>query len=91
MTPKKIPVRMCTGCGEGKPKKELIRIVKNASGDIFPDFTGKAQGRGAYICKNSICLKKAMKTRRLERTFGCEISSEVYGEIEKLLAEGTKS
>ena len=66
MKVKKIPLRMCTGCMEMKPKKELIRIVKTPDEDVCVDLTGKKSGRGAYICKNIECLEKAFKTKRLE-------------------------
>lgn len=78
MKPKKIPMRMCLGCGEMKPKKELIRIVKSAEGDISLDFTGKKNGRGAYICRSCECFEKARKVRRLEKTFSCRIDESIY-------------
>ena len=81
---KKIPSRTCIGCGTQKSKTELIRIVKTQSGEIKLDKTGKLPGRGAYICKDSECLKKAIKTKALNRAFKVEVSDEVY---EKLLAE----
>ena len=78
MQAKRIPMRMCTGCGEMKPKKELIRIVKSAEGDISLDFTGKKNGRGAYICRSCECFEKARKARRLEKTFSCRIDESIY-------------
>ena len=75
---KKVPERTCIGCNETKPKKELIRIVKNKEGQIFIDKTGKANGRGAYICNNIECLEKAIKTKKLERTFETKIESSIY-------------
>lgn len=81
MKTKKVPLRMCLGCSELKPKKELIRIVKNKDGVISIDFTGKKPGRGAYICESSECLKKAQKTKRFERAFECTISSEIYNQL----------
>lgn len=81
--PKKQPMRMCTGCGEMKPKRELIRVVRNAAGEVSLDFTGKKPGRGAYVCNNPECLKKAAKTKRLERAFGCAVPAEVYEALEK--------
>ncbi len=86
MAEKKIPLRMCIGCAEHKPKKELVRIVKSPEGEIFVDLTGRKNGRGAYICHNGECLKKARKTRKLERTFSCEISDEIYDRLEGELA-----
>ena len=78
MKPKKIPMRMCLGCGERKPKKELIRAVKSPEGDISLDFTGKKSGRGAYICRSSQCFDKARKGRRFEKSFSCRIDESVY-------------
>lgn len=78
---KKIPVRMCCGCGEKKSKKELIRIVKTTDNEIKLDFTGKLNGRGAYICSDTECLEKARKSRRIERTFEMQIGSEIYEEL----------
>ena len=74
---KKIPVRMCVGCGGHKNKTELIRVVRNKEGEISLDLVGKAPGRGAYLCNNPECLKKAIKAKRLEREFGCAIDPEV--------------
>lgn len=78
MKPKKIPMRMCLGCNEMKPKKELIRVVKSPEGDISLDFTGKKSGRGAYICHNTECLIKAKKARRFEKSFSCKIDDTIY-------------
>ena len=86
-TVKKIPMRMCLGCGEMKPKKELIRAVKSPEGEISMDLTGKKSGRGAYICRNSECFRKARKARRLEKAFSCQISEQVYDAMEKELSE----
>ena len=78
---KNIPNRTCIGCNEIKPKKELIRIVKNKEGNIFVDKTGKANGRGAYLCDNIECLEKAIKTKRLERTFEMMIDAKLYEDL----------
>ena len=78
---KNIPKRTCIGCNEVKDKKELIRIVKNKEGEIFIDKTGKANGRGAYLCDNIECLEKAIKTKRLERTFEVAIDSKIYEDL----------
>ncbi|HOC32774.1 MAG: YlxR family protein [Ruminococcus flavefaciens] len=78
MKPKKIPMRMCLGCNEMKPKMELIRVVKSPEGEISLDFKGKAPGRGAYICRSTDCLSKARKARRLEKSFSCKIEESVY-------------
>ncbi len=85
MKPKKIPMRMCLGCGESKPKRELIRIVKSPEGEISLDFTGKKSGRGAYICKDDECLKKSRKSRRFEKAFSCRIDDNVYEVMENEL------
>ena len=84
---KKIPLRKCTGCDEMKPKKELIRIVKSPEGEISLDRTGRSPGRGAYICPDAECLKKARKARRLEKAFSSPIPEEVYDSFEKELAD----
>jgi predicted RNA-binding protein YlxR (DUF448 family) len=83
MSVKKTPMRMCTGCREMKPKKELIRVVKTPEGEIKLDTVGKLNGRGAYICKCVECLKKAQKANALSRAFECQVSSEVYSELER--------
>ncbi len=82
MKVRKIPMRMCLGCGEMKPKKELVRIVRSPEGDISIDLTGKKSGRGAYICKNAGCLEKARKARKLEKSFSCQIEQSVYDTME---------
>ena len=79
---KRTPLRMCTGCGEMKPKRELIRVVKSPEGEIALDRTGRLPGRGAYVCPDLECLKKARKTRRLERVFSSAIPEEVYDALE---------
>lgn len=68
MKTKKIPLRMCLGCNEMKPKRDLIRIVKSSEGEVSLDFTGKKSGRGAYICRNADCFRKAKKARRFEKS-----------------------
>ncbi len=78
-------MRKCTGCQEMKPKKELIRVVKSPEGDFSLDFTGKKQGRGAYICPDEECLEKAHKSKGLERSFKEKVPSEVYDELKKEL------
>ncbi len=82
---KRVPLRMCTGCGEMKPKRELVRVVKSAEGEISLDLTGRKAGRGAYVCKNPDCLKKARKTKRIERAFSSAIPDEVYDRLEEEL------
>ena len=75
---KKKPMRRCMGCNEAKEKKELLRIVKTPEGKIEIDFTGKKNGRGAYICKSEECLSKVIKSKRLARVLEQEISPEIY-------------
>ena len=79
---KKIPMRQCMGCREMKPKKELIRVVRSPEGSVSLDFKGKAPGRGAYLCPDLQCLKKARKSRALERAFELSIPEEVYDALE---------
>ncbi|MBQ9939002.1 MAG: YlxR family protein [Oscillospiraceae bacterium] len=82
MQVKKIPMRMCSGCMQMKPKKELVRIVRSPEGEISLDLTGKKSGRGAYICRDKECFKKAVKSKKIERSLECEIPSEIYEKIE---------
>lgn len=90
MREKKIPLRKCSGCGEMKPKKELIRVVRSPEGEIALDLTGRKAGRGAYVCPSLSCLQAARKAHRLERSFGCAIPSEVYDRMEQeLMQDGT--
>ena len=86
MRQKKIPMRMCAGCGEHKPKKELVRVVKSPEGEISLDTTGRKPGRGAYVCRSADCLRLAHKARRLERAFSCQIPDEVYERMEEELS-----
>lgn len=85
MPEKRVPFRKCTGCGEMKPKKELVRVVKGPEGDISLDGTGKKPGRGAYVCPCLECLTAARKARRLEKTFSCRIPEAVYTQLEEEL------
>ena len=87
MTVKKIPMRMCTGCSQMKPKKELIRVVRSPEGEISLDETGKKSGRGAYLCPDAECLKMAVKSRRLDRTLQCTVPEEVYRSLEEQLGK----
>lgn len=82
---KKLPVRKCLGCMNTFAKNELIRIVRTPDGDVCLDFTGKKSGRGAYICKDPLCLKKARKAKRLENNLKCQISDQVFESLEKTL------
>lgn len=85
---RKIPLRMCSGCMEHKPKKELIRIVRTPEGEIKVDFTSKCSGRGVYICPKAECLRLARKARRFERALSCQIPDEVYHRLEAELENG---
>lgn len=85
MTPKKQPMRQCTGCGVMKPKRELVRVVKTPEGNIMLDRSGKANGRGAYICHSTECYRKAVKAKRLERAFSCVVPESVSEQIVKEL------
>lgn len=97
MKQRKMPLRKCTGCGEMKEKRELIRVVKApdakdengeiiAKGEISLDLTGRKAGRGAYVCRNLACFEKARKTRRFERSLSCKIPDEVYEQMQSELA-----
>ena len=85
---KKIPMRQCLGCREMKPKRELIRVVRSPEGDISLDFKGKASGRGAYVCPDAQCLKKAVKAKALERACSCQIPQEIYDKISEQMEAG---
>ena len=83
MMNKKIPLRQCVGCGEMKSKKELIRVLKTEEAGFVLDFTGKKNGRGAYICRNAECLKAAKKSKGLDRSFKMAVSDDVYDSLTK--------
>ena len=85
LTPRKLPMRKCTGCAEHFPKMQLVRVLRTPEGTIVLDTTGKKSGRGAYLCKNPACLKKAKKARRLEASLECEIPEEVFARLEEEL------
>ena len=87
MKPKKIPTRQCLGCNEHKPKKELLRVVRTPEGEITLDFTGKKSGRGAYICYDVKCLKKARKSKRIDKSLETEIPEEIYDKMESELED----
>lgn len=80
---KKIPLRQCVGCGEMKSKKEMLRVLKTAEDEIVLDATGKKNGRGAYICFSKECLKKARKSKGLERSFKMSIPEQIYDRLEE--------
>lgn len=80
--------RMCVGCGEMFDKRSLIRVVKSPKGEISIDLTGKKNGRGAYICNSTECLKKAKKRKSIERAFSMKIDDSVYDEMEEEILNG---
>ena len=88
MKVKKIPMRMCNGCMEMKPKKELIRIVKSSEGILSVDLTGKKPGRGAYICKDTQCLEKAIKSKRINKNLETTVSEEIYDNLKDQITNG---
>ncbi|MCD8025813.1 MAG: YlxR family protein [Clostridiales bacterium] len=96
MKQRKVPMRKCTGCGEMKEKRELVRVVKSPdvkdgegnvieAGSVSLDLTGKKPGRGAYVCRNAACFEKARKARRFERAFSCKIPEEIYEQMQREL------
>ena len=87
MAEKKVPLRRCAGCNEQKSKKEFVRVIRTPEGEILLDFTGKKSGRGAYICKDIKCLRKARKSGRIGRSLECEIPEEVYDRMESELCD----
>ena len=87
MANKKIPMRQCIGCGEMKPKKEMIRVIKTAEDEIILDTTGRKNGRGAYIYTEAECLQKAIKCKGLERSFKMPIPKDVYEMLTKEMEE----
>lgn len=90
MVIKKIPKRMCTGCMEMKPKKELLRIVRTKEGEVSMDFTGKKAGRGAYICKNIECFEKSIRAKRLSKSLETDISDEIYSKLKDEIINGER-
>ncbi|MBR5381056.1 MAG: YlxR family protein [Oscillospiraceae bacterium] len=85
---KKIPMRQCTGCREMKPKRELLRVVRSPEGTVSIDFKGKAPGRGAYVCRDLACLKKAVRSKALERAFGTSVPEEVLAALSEQMEAG---
>ena len=83
MKPRKVPMRMCVGCREMKPKMTLLRVVKPQDGEAHIDRVGKAPGRGAYVCDDIECLRKARKSKALERALECRIDEAVFDELER--------
>ena len=88
MKEKKVPMRMCVGCREMKPKRELLRVVRSPEGEISIDVTGRKPGRGAYVCRSAECLRTAIKQKQLERAFACALDE---GVRESLLQEMEKA
>ncbi len=87
MSSQKKPVlRRCTGCGEMKDKKELIRVIRTQDGEILADLTGKMNGRGAYICRNPECLSQAVSRKGLERSLRCKVDRKIYDDLEAIFA-----
>jgi len=80
-----VPIRLCLGCQQPKPKRDLIRVVRNSAGDVSLDKTGKKSGRGAYICPERSCLEVARKTKRLEKSLGAKIEEHIYALLEEEL------
>lgn len=87
---RKVPIRLCLGCNTPHPKQEMIRIVRDKEGQISIDFSGKKNGRGAYICNDAACLAKLRKNKRLKNALGVEVSSDIYDTLEKEFADETK-
>ena len=88
MKVKKIPMRMCNGCMEMKPKKELIRVVKTNEEEVLVELTGKKSGRGAYVCKSIECLEKAFKAKRLNKNLQTNISDDIYNKLKEEILNG---
>ena len=88
MKVKKIPMRMCNGCMEMKPKKELIRVVKTNEEEVLVDLTGKKSCRGAYVCKSIECLEKAFKAKRLNKNLQTNISDDIYNKLKEEILNG---
>jgi len=87
MKQKKMPLRMCVGCREMKPKRELIRVVRSPEGEVSLDDTGKKPGRGAYVCRSKECLTRAIRQRQLERQLQVALGEEVALSLQQMLAE----
>lgn len=85
--PKKLPMRQCLGCREMKPKRELMRVVRSPEGVVSLDTKGKASGRGAYVCLNPDCLKRAIRSKAMDRAFGVQVPQEVYEALLKEMEE----
>ncbi len=88
---KKVPMRQCVGCRTMRPKRELVRVVRSPEGEVSVDLTGKKSGRGAYVCPEAGCLKKAVKSRALGRAFGVEVPEDIYDTLRAQLESRSKS
>ena len=88
-TPKRVPLRMCTGCREMKPKAELVRVVRSPEGEVSLDLMGKAPGRGAYVCPTEACIKLSRKKRALERVFQQQVTDELEAALLAQMPEET--
>lgn len=86
-TAKKVPLRKCTGCGEMKNKKEMLRVLKTTEGEILLDATGKKNGRGAYLCRSRECFEKAVKSKGLERSLKCSVPQDVMESLKKEMTQ----
>lgn len=89
-TVKKVPMRKCTGCGEMKNKKEMMRVLRTTEDDIVLDVTGKKNGRGAYLCFSRECLSRAIKNRGLEKSLKTQIPQEIYDNLESEMSRVEK-
>lgn len=87
MKTRKVPLRTCLGCNTTRPKKELIRIVRQVDGHLAVDKKGKVSGRGAYVCPDAVCIRQALKTKRLERALEVTLSDDVVTELERMATE----
>ena len=85
---KKIPQRQCMGCRERREKRAMIRVVRTPEGEVTLDFSGKKNGRGAYLCPNPDCLKKAIRSKALDRSLEVTIPQQVYDRLEKEMEVG---
>ena len=90
MTNKKVPMRQCVGCAQMKSKKELLRIIKTPEEEVVLDATGRKNGRGAYICASMECLKKAQKSKGLERSLKTAIPADIYQNLEEEMSKIAK-
>lgn len=87
--PKKTPMRMCVACRQMRPKKELTRVVRTPEGEVLVDATGRANGRGAYLCHNLECLNKAIKIKALERALETSVDSAAFEKLKEAFADGS--